>query len=70
MSAEAFYKEMNQVAMPALARLTMALNEGRDTTKRISELVQAAEADAAQPFQNGNGFGYTSAASGKRALME
>ncbi len=49
----AFYSEMDVRIFPALQRLEQALREAQHITQQISTVMEAAEADAAQPFRNG-----------------
>lgn len=51
--AEAFRKEMEMVAMPAMQRLIDALTESSSATQLIIEVMKSAEEEAAAPFRNG-----------------
>lgn len=46
--ATAFYAEMNTAVLPAVQRLTSALSEAGQVTRRISTIVKTAEGDAAR----------------------
>ena len=49
--AEGFYAEMGEVILPAMRKLEDALQFARDSTLKIIEIMQAAEADAAALFR-------------------
>lgn len=49
--AAAFYAEMDQTLFPALRRLIQALNEAQSVTLEIKQVIQQAEAEAANPFK-------------------
>ncbi len=49
--AKKFYQEMDSEVLPAVQRLTKALQEGARVTKQISKIMKQAEDDAARIFQ-------------------
>ena len=49
--AQAFYDEMKDDVIPATNRLRDAFTEGGETTRKIGQVIQAAEQEAAKPFQ-------------------
>ena len=49
--AEGFYAEMGEVILPAMRKLEDALQFARDSTLKIIEIMQAAEAEAAALFR-------------------
>jgi WXG100 family type VII secretion target len=51
--SEAFFAEMAEKVTPAMGRLTAALNQSASTTRQMIAILQAAEADAAAPFRQG-----------------
>ncbi|GAB4448610.1 MAG: hypothetical protein Kow0031_31120 [Anaerolineae bacterium] len=50
-AAQAFFAEMEQVALPATARLQAALVEAGRVTLKINEIMRRAEEEAAAPFR-------------------
>ena len=50
-NAAIFYNRMDDTVMPAIRRLSSALNEAQNTTQEITRIFQAAENEAAQYFQ-------------------
>ena len=50
--AMAFFAELDGIVIPALHRLNAALGQSSATTRQISAIVQAAEAEAAAPFRD------------------
>lgn len=51
----AFFNEMSREVLPALDRLTQALQQSREVTRQISVIWQQAEEEAAAPFRQGAG---------------
>jgi len=49
--SQAFFTEMENKIFPATTRLTDALEQARTVTLQIKEILQAAEVEAARPFQ-------------------
>lgn len=49
--SDAFYSEMESVALPATQRLQQALEEASNVTKQIMQTVKQAEEDASAPFR-------------------
>jgi len=54
-SSTAFFTEMDSRVFPALQRLISALEQAQKVTVQIGFLMRQAEADAARPFQRGDG---------------
>jgi WXG100 family type VII secretion target len=52
--ADAFFAEMHGTLYPAMQRLVKALDEGRDSTLRVKEILRAAEEEAAALFDAGS----------------
>jgi WXG100 family type VII secretion target len=52
-AADAFFKKMNDVVLPASNRLHKALNEAAATTKRVGDTAHNAEQDAVNAFKLG-----------------
>jgi len=50
-AADAFFKEMNNVLLPASNRLHKAFNEAASATKRIGDTAHKAEQDAVNAFK-------------------
>jgi WXG100 family type VII secretion target len=57
LGAEAFFAEMEHLVFPGVERLSNALSDAGGATKRIAELLRAAEEEAAALFRGGNGAG-------------
>ncbi|MCB9126857.1 MAG: WXG100 family type VII secretion target [Ardenticatenales bacterium] len=51
--SDAFFEEMTHDVLPATARLASALQEASQVTRKISEILQQADQEAAAPFQGG-----------------
>ena len=65
--SDAFFKEMDDVVLPAVKRLIQALSNAQQKTTQVAQLFQSSEQEAAQPLANasqGGGSGNGSAASG------
>ncbi len=61
--SEAFFSEMRDKVLPATQRLADALRAAQKVTLQISQVLRAAEEDAARPFRRGAGLaapGYAS----------
>jgi WXG100 family type VII secretion target len=52
--SEAFFKEMDGEVLPAIDRLTQALQQSQSVINQIIFIVQQAEEEAAEPFRNGD----------------
>ena len=50
--ATAFFQEMNAQVLPAMKRLTTALQEGNRVTLQIANVMKEAEEEAARPFRS------------------
>ena len=55
--ARAFLSELHSVTFPTMCRLQEALTQGRQTMGQIKAILQAAEEEAARPFQGGTAVG-------------
>ena len=51
--SDAFYHEMEEVVVPGMKRLVAALDEAGNVTRKIAEVLKAAEGEAAAPFRGG-----------------
>jgi WXG100 family type VII secretion target len=49
--ADAFFKEMNGVVLPALKKMETALTTGAQVSKEISQKMRSAEEEACSPFK-------------------
>jgi WXG100 family type VII secretion target len=62
--AEAFYQEMGDQVLPTLKRLASALETAQQSTLQISQIIQQAEANAAQVLRGPGGAGGAAGPSG------
>lgn len=49
--ADAFFREMNGVVLPALKKMDAALAAGSQVSKEISQRMRSAEEEASSPFK-------------------